>query len=441
MSLQAPESVQRLQAALHAKAKEMPNFRFYALYDKVYREDVLFHAWRLAKANGGSAGVDGQTFSDIEDYGVERWLGELAEDLRKKTYRPQPVRRVYIPKPDGRKRPLGISTIRDRVAETAAVLVLAPIFEADLQPEQYAYRPGRNAHDAVRHVHRLLNTGYRDVVDADLSGYFDNIPHAELLVSVARRVSDRHMLHLIKQWLVVPVEKEDDRGNKHRTAEARHSRKGIPQGAPISPLLSNLYMRRFILGWKTLGHAARLDAHIVNFADDLVILCRGTAEEALQTMREMMERLKLTVNENKTHLCRVPDASFDFLGYTFGRCYSPKTGRSYIGTRPARKSIAKVRRTISEHTSRRWLLSDIPDKVAELNRVLTGWANYFCLGPVSSAYQAVDAHARERLRWWLCKKHQTPTPGKARFPDEHLYQKLGLKRLVQTTRNLPWAKA
>ena len=202
MSLQAPESVQKLQAALHAKAKELPSFRFYVLYDKVYREDVLAHAWRLAKANGGSAGVDGQRFSDIENYGVERWLGELAEDLRKRTYRPQPVRRVYIPKPDGRKRPLGISTIRDRVAQTAAVLVLAPIFEADLQPEQYAYRPGRNAHVAVRHVHRLLNTGYRDVVDADLSGYFDSIPHAELLASVHKmrgagtaRFPDEHLYH------------------------------------------------------------------------------------------------------------------------------------------------------------------------------------------------------------------------------------------------------
>ena len=211
---------------------------------------------------------------------------------------------------------MGISTIRDRVAQTAAVLILSPIFEADLQPEQYAYRQGRNAHDAVRHIHRLLNTGYRDVVDADLADYFGSIPHSELMSSVARRVSDRHMLHLIKQWIVVPVEEEDDRGGKRRTAEARHKKRGIPQGAPISPLLSNIYMRRFVLGWKVLRPAARLDAHIVNYADDLTILCRGTAEEAMNAMREMMGRLKLTVNEEKTRLCRVPESSFDFLGYS-----------------------------------------------------------------------------------------------------------------------------
>jgi group II intron reverse transcriptase/maturase len=433
--------VQKLQTALHAKAKEMPTYRFYALYDKLYREDILAHAWRLAKANGGAAGVDGQTFQDIEEYGVERWLGELAEDLRKKTYRPQPVRRVYIPKPDGRKRPLGISTIRDRVAETAAVLILSPIFEADLQPEQYAYRQGRGAHDAVRQIHRLLNTGYRDVVDADLADYFGSIPHSELMSSVARRVSDRHMLHLIKQWIVVPVEEEDGRGGKRRTAEARHKKKGIPQGAPISPLLSNIYMRRFLLGWKVLGHAARLNARIVNYADDLTILCRGSAGAAMNTMREMMDRLKLTVNEEKTRLCRVPDSSFHFLGYTFGRCYSTKTGRAYIGTRPSKKSIAKVRRTISELTSPRRLLLDTQEQVTELNRRLTGWANYFCLGPVSKAYRAIDAHVVERLRRWLCRKHKTPGRGTARFPLEHLYQDLGLKRLALTTRNLPWANA
>ncbi len=441
MSLRAPESVQKLQTALHAKAKEEPSFRFYTLYDKLCRADVLAHAWRLAKANGGAAGVDGQNFRDIEEYGVERWLGELAEDLRKKTYRPQPVRRVYIPKPDGRKRPLGISTIRDRVAETAAMLILSPIFEADLQPEQYAYRQGRNAHDAVRHIHRLLNTGYRDVVDADLADYFGSIPHAELLASMARRVSDRHMLHLIKQWIVVPVEEEDGRGGKRRTAEARHKKRGIPQGAPISPLLSNIYMRRFLLGWKVLGHAARLNAHIVNYADDLTILCRGTAEEAMNAMREMMGRLKLTVNKEKTRLCRVPESSFDFLGYTFGRCYSEKSGRNYLGTRPAKKSITKVCCTISELTGRRRLLIDAERQVAELNRVLTGWANYFCLGPVSKPYRAIDAHVFGRLRRWLCEKHKARGRGTARFSYEHLYQELRLKRLSPTTRNLPWAKA
>jgi RNA-directed DNA polymerase len=441
MSLRAPESVQKLQRALHAKAKEEPSYRFYALYDKLYREDILAHAWRVAKANGGAPGVDGQTLQDIEEYGVERWLGELAEDLRKKTYRPQPVRRVYIPKPDGRKRPLGISTIRDRVAQTAAVLILSPILEADLQPEQYAYRPGRNAHDAVRRIHGLLNMGYRDVVDADLADYFGSIPHAGLMSSVARRVSDRHMLHLIKQWIVVPVEEEDGRGGKRRTAEARHKKKGIPQGAPISPLLSNIYMRRFVLGWKLLGHAARLNAHIVNYADDLTILCLGTAKAAMDAMREMMERLKLTVNEEKTRLCCVPDTSFDFVGYTFGQCYSAKTGRAYIGTRPSKKSIAKVSRTISDLTSRRRLPIDTQVQVVELNRVLTGWGNYFSQGPVSRAYRAINAHVAERLRWWLCKKHKTPARGTARFPDERLYEKLGLKRLTPTTRNLPWAKA
>jgi group II intron reverse transcriptase/maturase len=242
------------------------------------------------------------------------------------------------------------------VVETAAVLVLAPIFEADLQPEQYAYREGRNAHHAVRHVHKLLNTGYTDVVDADLSGYFDSIPHAELMQSVARRISDRHVLALIKQWLVAPVEEDDGRGRRKRTTPAKDTKRGIPQGAPISPLLSNLYMRRFLLGWKTWGLEERLQARIVNFADDFVICCCGTGEQAMAAMRTMMVRLKLTVNEEKTGRCRIPQEHVAFLGYTFGRCYSTQTGRAYIGTRPSKKSIRTVCRTISEATSRRWLL-------------------------------------------------------------------------------------
>jgi group II intron reverse transcriptase/maturase len=285
VNLRAPEKLQKLRQTLHAKAKESPDFRFYALYDKIYRGDILAHAYWLARSNGGKPGVDGEDFAQIEAYGVERWLGERAQALKEKRYRASPVRRVTIPKPNGKQRPLGIPTIRDRVVQTAAVLVLTPIFEADLQAEQYAYREGRNAHDAVRHVHKLLNTGYTDVIDADLSGYFDAIPHAELMQSVARRISDRQVLALIKQWLVVAVEEDDGHGRRKRPTRAKDSKRGIAQGAPISPLLSNLYMRRFLLGWKTLGLEARLQARIVNFADDFVICCRGTGESAMAAMR------------------------------------------------------------------------------------------------------------------------------------------------------------
>jgi group II intron reverse transcriptase/maturase len=441
MSLPTLPKVQKLQDTLHAKAKESPDFRFYALYDKVYRDDVLWVAHRRCLINGGAAGIDGQTFEDIEAYGVKKWLGELAEELRTKTYRPRPVRRVYIPKPDGKQRPLGIPTIKDRVVQMAAVLVLEPIFEADLEPEQHAYRPGRSALDAVRQVHSLLNTGYTEVVDADLSGYFDSIPHAELMKSVSRRISDRHVLRLIKMWLQAPVEEIDDRGRHHRTTRNKDEGRGCPQGAPISPLLSNLYMRRFILGWKVLGHQQRLRAKIVNYADDFVICCRGTADEAMHVMRDMMQRLKLTVNETKTRLCRLPSASFDFLGYRIGRCYSPKTGRAYLGTRPSPKKVQSLCQEISELTSRRRTLLDVETIVGQINRKLWGWSNYFRLGPVSKAYAAVDAHACRRLRQWLCAKHKVPGQGTSRFPDAYLYEQLGLTDLRAKTRRFPWVTA
>jgi group II intron reverse transcriptase/maturase len=318
-------------------------------------------------------------------------------------------------------------------------LVLEPIFEADLQPEQYAYRTDRSALDAVRQVHKLLNTGHGQIVDADLSGYFDSIPHSDLLKSVARRIVDGAMLHLLKMWLEAPVEETDEKGNKHRSTRNRDKGRGTPQGAPISPLLSNLYMRRFVLGWKKLGHEKRLEACIVNYADDLVICCRGRAEEALTTMRDMMSRLKLTVNESKTRVCKLPEEKFDFLGYTFGRCYSSQTGRAYIGTVPSKKRVIRICAAVSEMTERNQILLDQDLMLAKLNRMMIGWANYFCLGPVSKAYRAVERHSRKRLRQWLCAKHSISWQATKKFSDTVLHEGLGLVRLTNRTRSFPWA--
>ena len=441
MSLTTPPSVRELQIALYVKAKANPTYRFYALYDKIYREDVLLWAWGCCRANGGSAGVDGESFAKIEARGVEGWLEELAQELRTKTYRPQAVRRVNIPKPDGKTRPLGIPTIKDRVAQMAAVIVLEAIFEADLTEEQYAYRPKRSAHGAVREVHQLLRGGYTEVVDADLSSYFDTIPHHELMQSVARRVSDGAMLALIKSWLEMAVEEEDGKGNKQRRTVNKDSGRGTPQGAPISPLLANLYMRRFLLGWRTLGWEEKLQARIVNYADDFVILCRGSAEQAKEVMEKMMQKLKLKVNQQKTRICRIPEESFDFLGYTLGSCHSAKTGKAHIGTKPSKKRVARLCEKISQMSRRQTCGKETEELVGELNLVLKGWGNYFRLGSVSQAYRAVDSHVRNRLRRWLSKKHQLNNPGHKHFSDQYLKQNLGLFCLAGSTANLPWAKA
>ena len=441
-SLLAPDSVRRLQTALHAKAKGDPDCRFYTLCDKVWREDVLTAAWQAVRRNGGTSGVDGETFEHIQEQGVDRWLGELAKQLRENTYRPRAVRQVLIPKKQpGKFRPLGIPCIRDRVAQTAAMLVLSPIFEADLQPEQYAYREGRSALDAVRHVHRLLNTGHREVVDGDLSNYFGEIPHSELLQSIARRVSDGRMLGWIKRWLEMAVEEDDGKGGKRRTNRARRERKGTPQGAPISPLLSNVYMRRFILGWKRLGLARRFEAEIVNYADDFVVCGRAPAEAMRAAVERMMERLRLPVNATKTRCLRVPEEPMEFLGYRIGRNYSPRTGRAYIGTRPSRDSVRSISRKISEATEARYGLLEPELVVDRLNRALLGWANYYQLGQVSPAYRALDRHAVKRLRQWLCRKHKVRSGKYVRFPDERLWTEFGLTRLALRTASLPWAKA
>lgn len=440
-NLSTPVKLQELQKALHAKAKGEPSYRFYALYDKLYREDVLAHAYACCRSNAGAAGVDRVRFEGIEAYGTERWLGELALELRNETYRPQAIRRVYIPKPNGTLRPLGIATIRDRVAQTAAVLILGAIFEADLPDEQYGYRARRSALDAVRQVHSLLNTGHREVVDADLCEYYESIPHEDLFRSVARRVVDRRVLHLIKMWITAAAEEEDGRGGTKRTTRNRDRKCGLPQGSPLSPLLSNLYMRRFVLAWKRLGYERAFGARIVTYADDLVICCTRQAEEALTQMRQIMQRLKLTINEEKTHLCRVPAASFDFLGYTFGRCYSFRAGRMYLGARPSKRSIRRLIVRIHERTDRRRGLLDANEVVRELNRMLRGWGNYFCLGPVSKAYRSIDQYTNRRLRRWLCGKHRVGSGAYKRFPARHLYETLGLVQLAPMTQDFPWAKA
>ena len=416
-SLTGSASVRKLQTVLHAKAKEEPGRRFHALVDKVWREDFLLAAWALVRRNGGAAGVDGVTVTDVGAYGVERWVGELSRDRREGTCKPSPVRQVLIPKKQpGKFRPLGIPCLRDRVAQTSAMLVLMPVFEADLEPEQYGYRPGRSAKDAVRQVHRLLHKG--------------------------RNESGRcGPLGLIKAWLEMPVVEEDGKGGTRRTNRARKNRKGTPQGAPISPLLSNIYMRRFILGWKALGHARRFGAEIVNYADDFCVLGRAPAAVMLTAVNRVMERLKLPVNAQKTRCLRCPEEPIEFLGYRIGWNYRPTDGSRYIGTRPSKASVQSIRRRISAQTGRRYVGRPAEEVVERLNRMMSGWANYFTLGQVSPAYKAVDRHATRRLRQWFWRKHKVRSGRYVRFSDEWLWDDCGLTRLGPTTQDLPWAKA
>ena len=427
MSLTTPSKIRELQIKLYRKAKNEPEFRFYQLYDKVYREDILDHAYELARANHGAPGVDGESFEDIESRGLEEWKNGLREELRNKTYQPQPVRRVMIPKPGGGERPLGIPTVRDRVAQTAAKLILEPIWEAELEPNAYGYRPRKSAQGAIRKVDELLHEGYTDVVDADLSKYFDTIPHSELLQCVARRIVDRYMLHLIKMWLKVPVEERDGNG-KRRLTGGKDNDRGTPQGGVISPALANLYMNRMLKGWRQSRRGEQFRAQMVNYADDFVILSRGKAAEALEWTRGVLKRLELTLNEKKTSVRNAREERFDFLGYTFGPHYSPRTGREYLGHSPSKKSVSRIKTKVGE------LLvpgnMDPWEKVCErLNQILKGWRTYFGCGATSKAYRAVDEHVYDKVRHFLRRRHKVSSQGTHQFPEERVFGSMGVVRL------------
>jgi len=436
MSLSTPIAIRTLQRKLYRKAKAEPAFRFYLLYDKIHREDILRHAYALARANAGAPGVDGMTFAVIEASGLEKWLAGLREELVLKTYRPNPVRRVMIPKPNGQgERPLGIPTIRDRVIQTAAKIVLEPIFEADFEDNAYGYRPARGAVDAVKDVHRHLIRGYTDVVDADLSRYFDSIPHAELLKSVARRVVDRHVLRLIKMWLRAPIEERDGDG-KRRIGGGKGNTRGTPQGGVASPLLANIYMNRFLKYWRLCGCSEAFRARVVAYADDFVILSRGCAAEALAWTKAVMTRLGLTINEAKTSLRNARQECFDFLGYTFGPHRYKANGVWYLSASPSKKSMhrfkTKVGNLLVPGNNEPW--SEVRDT---LNRSLLGWSNYFSHGTRRSAFHSIDRYVYERVRNFLARRHKVAGRGTRRFSLDIVYGERGLLRLERLPRMAP----
>jgi RNA-directed DNA polymerase len=438
MSLTTPDGIRTLQRKLYGKAKAEPAFRFYLLYDKIHREDILRHAYALARANAGAPGVDGVSFAVVEAAGLEEWLAGLRKDLMARTYRPAPVRRVMIPKRGGGERPLGIPTIRDRVVQTAAKLVLEPIFEADLDPAAHGYRPRRSGADAIEAVHALLCRGYTDVVDADLSRYFDTIPHQDLMRSVARRIVDRHVLRLIKLWLRAPVEERDADG-KRRMTGGKDSRRGTPQGGVISPLLANLYLNRFLKHWRGTGRGEAYRAHVIAYADDFVILSRGHAAEALAWTRAVMTKLGLTLNGTKTAIRDARRERFDFLGYSFGPHHYRKDGHWYLGASPSKASVQRLKTKVSD------LL--VPGNVGawpevrdRLNRLLRGWSTYFCHGTRLPAYRAIDNHVYERVRHFLVRRHKVPSRGTHRFPREAVFSALGVLQLRRVHLGAPpWA--
>ncbi len=432
MALTTPETIRTLQRKLYAKAKQEPAYRFYALYDKISQEDILNHAWRLVRANRGSPGSDGISFKAIESgIGVDTFLRELARDLKAKTYRAQPVRRVMIRKADGSLRPLGIPTIRDRVAQMAVKLIIEPIFEADFCANSYGFRPKRSAHDAVNDIAHTLWAGYTHVIDADLSNYFDSIPHAKLLAMVAERIVDGGILHLIKLWLKAPVIGEDDNGVKRGVGGGNANSKGTPQGGVLSPLLANCYLHQLDRLWQRRHLKDKLQAHLVRYADDFVVLCRKDVVEPLKVVRAVLARLGLTLNETKTTIVDATQASFDFLGFTIQLSRGGRSGKPYPNVRPSEPSLKKIKARLTALTQRELTAIPLSAIVGTVNRSLKGWANYFHYRNSSLAMNKVRNHAEARLRTHLMKRHKVKDrrSGLGRFPHADLYGRYGLYKV------------
>ena len=433
--LKTPIGIRTLQRKLYIKAKQEPAYRFYALYDKVWRADILMFAYRLVRANKGSPGIDGMTFEDIEQSGgIATLLEELTQDLKHKTYQPSPVRRVMIPKADGSLRPLGIPSIRDRVAQMAVKLVIEPIFEADFCPNSYGFRPKKSAHGAVDEIAKALHEGYTQVIDADLSKYFDSIPHAKLLAVIAERIVDSGILHLIKLWLKAPVIEESKDGTRKCVGGGKANRIGTPQGGVISPLLANCYLHLLDRIWDRRQLDKKLGARIVRYADDFVVLCKGKVDTPMAWIRQILDRLDLRLNESKTHIVDARRESFNFLGFAIKVSKSWRSGKRYTHVCPAPKSLAKIKARVKQLTTRNHTPLPLADIVERMNATLCGWANYFHYRNSSTVLMQVRTHAEERLRTHLMNRHKVKDrgTGKIRFPRETLYTRYGLYKVPVT---------
>jgi len=413
--------IQEFQRKLYEKAKSDKKFRFYSLYDKTYRTDILEEAYRKAKSNGGTSGVDGETFEDVETKGRAEYLAELQKELKTEEYRPKPVLRVYIPKANGKMRPLGIPTVKDRIVQTAFLMVLEPIFEANFGESSYGFRPKKSAHGAVREIYKYLNWGCEEIYDVDLEKYFETVEHAKLLKLVAQRVSDGRILHVIKQWLSCGYVED---------GQHRQSKRGTPQGGVISPLLANIYLNPVDQAFERngIGNIEKGSIHIVRYADDILILAQKNLERGINLLEHYVDRLGLSLNKEKTRRLNLKeDRKLEFLGFEFIRTKSWRTNKRLILLRPSPKSQKKCREKIRTLINQK-IPMKAEDQIKDLNKYLTGWTNYFRLGNSSKALSQISHYVNKRVRRMLQRQKGGSGYGWNTIDPKYLYEKLGLFR-------------